>query len=303
MTISIVTKQSPLDNISTIDTLARALQDNCTIEKCLRLHKSTGGLDKLLRTIQFFARLLAFQTSSTGLMALKKQFSISRRAIKLTNNMTTFKAMLKSFKTEEESVLLKALGCIKDAGSFAHGFLDSVLYFHDAKIAKMPRHLTTMLNKMAFIFWGSALVSTALGGFVKLVLIDRALKNIAVREAQDAVKDIKIDDIFNVQPLKKTNPEFRFINAPPTPPMSPVDAPFRPPPPATPAPGESEDQKRLEKQRKEVALAILGASSDALFPAAGLHVPGFSWVGEGVLSVAGCVSSVVGLRSVWNAIA
>ena len=144
MTVSIVTNQSPLDNLYTIDTLARAFQDNRTLEKCLRIHKSTGGLDKLLRTIQFFARLLAFQTSSTGLMALKKQFSISRRAIKLTNNMTTLKALLKSFQAEEKSVLLKALGCIRDAGSFAHGFLDSVLY---VIVFSADQHLCPRANK------------------------------------------------------------------------------------------------------------------------------------------------------------
>ena len=59
----------------------------------------------------------------------------------------------------------------------------------------------------------------------------------------------------------------------------------------------------LQRQEVNTGLNVIGQAADILFPLAALKMFGFERLSDGVLGLAGCVSSAVGLRKAWKATA
>jgi len=356
---------------------------------------SLDGFDKLLRTLQFLCRFLAFYiSSSSSLVAIRKQFSLSRKLLKLGANVDSMRALAEVLKGDDTGVK-RWTNIVKHFTLSIFGFLDGSLYFPDAGIFHIP--MRPSVERWAHIFYGSALVASMINGLYRLVVIRASIvaakqqqqqqqqqQQLAVLPSPSSIQDAKLQlqiapptppatPPSTIRPtLAKVRKNVSFSDYPqqlslemsrikidtenmmsltnqmsspfvtplPTPPDSPVDSPvqeeneeglmhriisssFTTPLPSPPEsvydeeeddfvlpipptlelelPSQNDRIQKLESERFEVAMSTLSAACDVIFPAAGLKIPIFTSLSEGVLGFAGSVSSLVGLRNSWKA--
>jgi len=241
-----------------------------TISRVIRLLETTNGVDKLIRTVQFVSRFVAFYSSSKapsparstaqprGLAAIRKHFGLSRKLLRFGNSIASLRALMQAVTDSSQADFVDRWTAIaQHAGFAAFSTVDSATYLPDAGICTVP-HLK-LLEKLAFIFWLWALVASILGGLYRLLRIRAKVMDLIMRSKSNATE---------VTEEEKEKNEKAAVS--------------------------------LRGTSKEVQLQILGAACDALFPAFALNFPVFRDINDGMLGLAGSISSFVGLRSAWR---
>ena len=97
---------------------------------------STVGRDKLLRTLQYFSRFYAwylFRTNNPARLiapyeAIKKQFSLTRKALRLGKNVEHFKAAASAADSKNMDPVLKYCAVGRQLGYAMYLSLDAVTY-------------------------------------------------------------------------------------------------------------------------------------------------------------------------------
>ena len=97
---------------------------------------STVGRDKLLRTLQYFSRFYAwylFRTNNPARLiapyeAIKKQFGLTRKALRLGKNVEHFKAAASAVDSKNMDPVLKYCAVGRQLGYAMYLSLDAVTY-------------------------------------------------------------------------------------------------------------------------------------------------------------------------------
>ncbi|KAL9008496.1 MAG: hypothetical protein Q9173_006380 [Seirophora scorigena] len=154
---------------------ADALVYHPTVSHYLRFVATTVGRDKLLRTLQYFSRFYAwylFRTNNPPRLiapfeAIKKQFGLTRKALRLGKNVEHFKAAAAAMDdTKSQDELLRYCAVGRQLGYATYLTLDMVTYLDSAGIWKLES--AKRLQKEAYRAWFVGLMFNAIAGLYTL---------------------------------------------------------------------------------------------------------------------------------------
>ncbi|KAL8962070.1 MAG: hypothetical protein Q9193_001474 [Seirophora villosa] len=154
---------------------ADALVYHPTVSHYLRFVATTVGRDKLLRTLQYFSRFYAwylFRTNNPPRLiapfeAIKKQFGLTRKALRLGKNVEHFKAAAAAIgDTKSQDELLRYCAVGRQLGYATYLTLDMATYLDSAGIWKLES--AKRLQKEAYRAWFVGLMFNAIAGLYTL---------------------------------------------------------------------------------------------------------------------------------------
>ncbi|KAH8590587.1 peroxisomal biogenesis factor 11 [Bisporella sp. PMI_857] len=139
--------------------VADALIYHPSVTHYLKFVATTVGRDKVLRTIQYFARFYAwylFRTNGTPAEiapweAIKKQFGLIRKGMRLGKNIEHFKAASIAADNKSLDPVLKYCAVGRQLGYAGYLSLDALTFLDVAGIRKSPN--TKRLAQEAYRFW------------------------------------------------------------------------------------------------------------------------------------------------------
>jgi peroxin-11B len=115
---------------------AHAMVYHPTLSHYLRFVATTAGRDKLLRTLQYFARFYAwylFRTNKPAraiapFEAIKKQFALARKTLRLGKNVEHFKAAAVAVDSKGTDPILKYCAIGRQLGYAVYLSFDAITY-------------------------------------------------------------------------------------------------------------------------------------------------------------------------------
>jgi len=230
--------------------VADALIYHPTVAHYLRYVATTVGRDKLLRTLQYFSRFYAwylFRTNNPAsaiapFEAIKKQFGLSRKLMRVGKNVEHFKAAAQIADDKSADPVLKYLGIGRQLGYATYLTMDSITYLDAAGIR--PSAGAKRLQKEAYKAWLAGLLCNALAGVYTLYKLREQEKGIDKKDGEAVVEG-----------------------------------------------------KKIEKQRQVTNLQLVSDLCDLTVPTAAL---GYANLDDGIVGLAGTVSSLIGVWATWQ---
>ncbi len=154
--------------------VADALVYHPTITHYLKYVSTTVGRDKLLRTIQYFSRFYAwylFRTNASPSQiapfeAIKKQFGLARKLMRVGKNIEHFKAAAVAYDAKSSDPFLKYCAVGRQLGYGGYLTLDAATYLDAAGIR--PSASAKRLSREAYKSWFVGLAFSALSGVYTL---------------------------------------------------------------------------------------------------------------------------------------
>ncbi|KAL8937883.1 MAG: hypothetical protein Q9211_003460 [Gyalolechia sp. 1 TL-2023] len=230
---------------------ADALVYHPAVSHYLRFVATTVGRDKLLRTLQYFSRFYAwylFRTNTpTRLIApfeaIKKQFGLARKALRLGKNVEHFKAAAATMddtKARDEFLRYCAVG--RQLGYGMYLTLDMATYVDSAGIWKLES--AKRLQKEAYRAWFVGLMFNAVAG------------------------------IYTLWGLRQRELE---VNK-----------------------GDGEgvvESKKIQRERATTNLQLISDVCDLTIPGSAL---GYANLDDGIVGLAGTMSSLIGVWNTWK---
>ncbi|KAI5803430.1 peroxisomal biogenesis factor 11 [Peziza echinospora] len=238
--------------------VADSLVYHPTVNHYIKFVGTTVGRDKLLRTLQYFARFLSFYLLRKGYSAsslkpwnaLKAQFGLTRKLMRVGKNIEHLREACRIAGTKSMDPVLRYTAIARQLSYFVYLTFDSLHYLSVSNIIPMPV-MAPAISKVANKAWLSGVSFGIISGLYTISQI--------------------------TQRQKKTNPLL----------------------------GEGKmEEKRLQKELFETRVQLLSDACDWIIPAYTLGYVGggkgkFA-VDEGVVGLAGLVSSLVGVRAQWK---
>ncbi|KAL1960326.1 hypothetical protein VTO42DRAFT_8286 [Malbranchea cinnamomea] len=233
---------------------ATALAYHPTVSHYLRFVATTVGRDKVLRTLQYFSRFLAWYLLRTNhpnstiapFEAIKKQFGLTRKLLRVGKNVEHFKAAAVALDAKSGPVaadpILKYLTVGRQLGYAFYLSFDMVTYLDAAGIRKLSA--AKKLQQHAYRAWFSGLVCSAIAGVYTLYRLKELEKTINKKDAEGAVEG-----------------------------------------------------KKLQKERSQVLTQLVSDFCDLIVPVSALGYIDFD---DGIVGIAGTISSLIGLRTAWR---
>jgi peroxin-11B len=145
-----------------------------TITHYLKYVSTTVGRDKLLRTIQYFSRFYAWYLYRTNALpssiapfeAIKKQFGLARKLMRVGKNVEHFKAAAVAYDAKGQDPFLKYCAVGRQLGYGGYLTLDALTYLDAAGIRPSPA--AKRLSREAYKSWFAGLAFSALSGVYSL---------------------------------------------------------------------------------------------------------------------------------------
>ncbi|KAE8453208.1 hypothetical protein EG329_011275 [Mollisiaceae sp. DMI_Dod_QoI] len=230
--------------------VADSLVYHPSVAHYLKFIATTVGRDKLLRTLQYFSRFYAwylFRTNGTPaeiapFEAIKKQFGLARKLMRVGKNVEHFKAAAIAADSKNLDPVVKYCAVGRQLGYAGYLTFDAVTYLDAAGIRKSPA--TQRLQREAYRCWMIGLVFSAVSGTYSLYQLRLQQSKIDKKDGEGAV--------------------------------------------AT---------KRIEKERSTINLQLLSDLCDLTVPTSAIGLTNFD---DGFVGLAGTVSSLIGLYTVWK---
>ena len=130
-----------------------------TVAHYLKFASTTVGRDKLLRTIQYFARFYAWYLFRTNAVkgaiapweAIKKQFSVTRKLMRVGKNIEHLKAAAAAADSSFLDPIMRCATVGRQLGYFVYLTLDISTALDAAGIRKSPH--AKNIQAYAFRFW------------------------------------------------------------------------------------------------------------------------------------------------------
>ncbi|KAK4506435.1 hypothetical protein PRZ48_000167 [Zasmidium cellare] len=215
-----------------------------------RFVATTVGRDKVLRTLQYFSRFLAWYlyrtnhpaTTIAHFDAIKKNFGSVRKALRLGKFVEHFKAAAVAADSKSLDPVLKALAVGRQLGYATYLSLDALCYLDQTGIYKFSAG--ARLQKEAYRAWFAGLACNVVAGIYTLY----GLTQLAKKQAAEADAEKKVEE------------------------------------------------KKLEKERAATQLQLVSDLADLTVPLSALGLVNFD---DGIVGLAGTVSSLIGLRAAW----
>jgi peroxin-11B len=153
---------------------ANAIVYHPTIAHYLRFVATTVGRDKVLRTLQYFSRFYAwylFRTNAPSssiapFAAIKNQFGLTRKALRIGKNVEHFKAAAVAADVKGADAFLKYCAVGRQLGYAFYLTIDMCTYLDTAGIRKMEA--SKNLLRKALHAWVSGLAFSIAGGVYSL---------------------------------------------------------------------------------------------------------------------------------------
>lgn len=145
-----------------------------TIAHYLKYVSTTVGRDKILRTIQYFSRFYAWYLFRTNALpstiapfeAIKKQFGLARKLMRVGKNVEHFKAAAVAYDAKSHDQFLKYCAVGRQLGYGGYLTLDMATYLDAAGIKPSPA--AKRLSREASKAWFVGLVFSTLSGVYSL---------------------------------------------------------------------------------------------------------------------------------------
>ncbi|KAM0794907.1 peroxisomal biogenesis factor 11 [Usnea florida] len=230
--------------------VADALVYHPTVAHYLRFVATTVGRDKLLRTLQYFSRFYAwylFRTNNPARLiapyeAIKKQFGLTRKALRLGKNVEHFKAAASAADSKNMDPVLKYCAVGRQLGYAMYLSLDAVTYLDAAGIR--PLASVKRLQQEAYRAWFAGLTCNAIAGLYTLWQLRQRDQRVDKSDGEGVV-----------------------------------------------------ESKKIMKERNTTNLQLISDLCDLTIPSSAL---GYANLDDGIVGLAGTVSSLIGVWSTWK---
>ncbi|MCJ1340132.1 Peroxisomal membrane protein PMP27 [Bachmanniomyces sp. S44760] len=230
--------------------VADAIVYHPTVAHYLRFVATTVGRDKLLRTLQYFSRFYAwylYRTNSPTASiapwdAVKKNFGLSRKVMRLGKNVEHFKAAATAFDAKGGDPVLKYCAVGRQLGYAVYLSFDAVTYLDAAGIR--PISSAKRLQSEAYRAWLTGLMFNTIAGVYTLWLLRRKEAGIDRKEGEGLV-----------------------------------------------------ESKKLQRERTSTNIQLVSDLCDLTVPGSAL---GYVNLDDGIVGLAGTVSSLIGVWTAWK---
>jgi hypothetical protein len=216
----------------------------------LKFVATTTGRDKLLRTLQYFARFYAWyllRTNATKAAispweAMKKQFGLVRKVMRVGKNVEHLKAAAVAVDAKTMDPVLRYTTIARQIGYFGYLSADSATVLDATGIKRWQGAKT--LQKEAYRFWAMGLVCGVIAQVYSLYCLRQREAFVDKKEGEGAV-----------------------------------------------------ESKKIDSERSNCQLQLLSDICDLALPTSAL---GWVKLDDGIVGIAGTVSSLVGLYMQWK---
>ncbi|PGH11045.1 hypothetical protein AJ79_05087 [Helicocarpus griseus UAMH5409] len=180
-----------------------ALAHHPTVAHYLRFVATTVGRDKVLRTLQYFSRFYAWYLYRTNnpksaiapFEAIKKQFALTRKALRIGKNVEHFKAAAVALDSRSPAAnadpILRYLGIGRQLGYGFYLSFDMIAFLDAAGIKKLENVKT--IQKRAQRAWFTGLFCSLLAGVYALYRLKEREGAINKKDGESVVEGKKIE--------------------------------------------------------------------------------------------------------------
>ncbi|TAQ83355.1 hypothetical protein B7494_g8321, partial [Chlorociboria aeruginascens] len=234
----------------------------------LKFVSTTVGRDKLLRTLQYFSRFYAwylFRTNGTPteiapFEAIKKQFSLARKLLRVGKNVEHFKAAAIAADSKSLDPVLRYCAVGRQLGYAGYLSFDAITYLDAAGIRKSEA--TKRLQQEAYRCWMIGLLFSAVAGSYSWWSLRQQAARIDKKEGEGVVASKRIE--------KYCHP---FLSHP------------------------GSLAHMTPRERAAVTLQLISDLCDLTVPTSALGIASFD---DGFVGLAGTVSSLIGVYNQWK---
>jgi peroxin-11B len=186
--------------------VADALTYHPLLTHYLKYVSTTVGRDKVLRTIQYFSRFYAwylFRTNATPAQiapfeAIKKQFGLARKALRLGKFVEHFKAAAVAADRKDLDPVLRYFAVGRQLGYGGYLTLDAAGYLHAAGIK--PSANAKLTSQRAQKFWFSGLAFSVASGLYTLWKLKEREARLDKKDGESVVESKKIQRYVPLHP-------------------------------------------------------------------------------------------------------
>ncbi|RDW85636.1 hypothetical protein BP5796_03961 [Coleophoma crateriformis] len=179
--------------------VADALVYHPSVSHYLKFVSTTVGRDKLLRTLQYFSRFYAwylFRTNGTPAEiapweAIKKQFGLARKLMRVGKNVEHFKAAAIAVDSKSLDPVVKYCAVGRQLGYAGYLTFDMATVLDAAGIRKSPA--TKNLQTQAYRFWFMGLLFSTISGSYKLYSLRQQEGRINKEDGEGVVASKRIE--------------------------------------------------------------------------------------------------------------
>ncbi|EER23761.1 Peroxisomal membrane protein PMP27 [Coccidioides posadasii str. Silveira] len=242
--------------------VAVALAYHPTVAHYLRFVATTVGRDKVLRTLQYLSRFLAWylyrtnysQASISPFEAIKKQFALTRKLLRVGKNVEHFKAAAVALDSKTAPAggssavsaaadpVLKYLAVGRQLGYAVYLSYDMVTYLDAAGIRKLST--VKKLQSQALKAWMAGLLCSAIAGIYSMWRLRDLERTVNKQDGEGALEG-----------------------------------------------------KKIERERAAVTTQLVSDICDLTIPTSTL---GYANLDDGIVGIAGTISSLIGAWSAWK---
>jgi peroxin-11B len=188
--------------------VADSLVYHPSVAHYLKFVATTVGRDKLLRTLQYFSRFYAwylFRTNGTPaeiapFEAIKKQFGLARKLMRVGKNVEHFKAAAIAADSKNLDPVVKYCAVGRQLGYAGYLSFDAITVLDAAGIRKSPA--TQRLQREAYRFWMIGLLFSAVSGTYSLYQLRQQQSRIDKKDGEGVVAAKRIEK-YNIPCLCK----------------------------------------------------------------------------------------------------
>lgn len=235
----------------------------------------TVGRDKVLRTLQYFARFFAWylyrtnrpQSSIAPFEAIKKQFGLTRKILRVGKFVEHLKAAAVAFDNKGPvDPVLRYLTVGRQLGYAGYLFIDTVTVVDAIGVKKLAT--AKKLQATAYRAWLAGLVCSAVASVYTLWRLQEKEKTVDRKEGEGVVEAKKIEK----------------------------SVPF-PLPPDSLSCFSGLTDIRFCRERATTRTQLVSDLCDITIPISSL---GLANLDDGLVGIAGTISSLIGLHSAWK---
>ncbi|KAI4155358.1 MAG: hypothetical protein LQ340_001047 [Diploschistes diacapsis] len=179
--------------------VADAVVYHPTVAHYLRFVATSVGRDKVLRTLQYFARFYSWYLFRTNALtkniapweAVKKSFSLIRRGMRVGKNVEHFKAAAVAADAKGMDPVLRYCAIARQLSYGIYLTLDIGVFLNQTGIR--PSANAQRLQKEAYRAWMIGLIFNAIAGFYSLWQLKQREEKINKKEGEGVVEGKKLE--------------------------------------------------------------------------------------------------------------
>lgn len=178
--------------------VADALIHHPSVAHYLRFVATTIGRDKLLRAVQYFARFYAWYLLRTNGLpsqiapwdAIKKQFGLTRKLLRVGKNIEHFKAAAVASDAKTLDPVLRYAAVGRQLGYAGYLSFDAATVLDAVGAVKSPRAKT--FQREAYRFWAFGIIFSVIGQTYTLYRLRQREAKVDKKEGEGVVESKRI---------------------------------------------------------------------------------------------------------------